>query len=104
MGDEAPQWEYMVTTLFANAGAQQDFLEYTWPGTTFPRFAPQALIPDLNILGADGWELVSVEPVIYGVNGDVLTTYIGGIAGMDIGITGWTNAYQCFFKRHKATS
>jgi hypothetical protein len=103
MGDEAAEWEYMVTTLYANAAEQEDFLEHTWPGVTFPRFAPEALVPDLNAMGADGWELVSIEPVIYGVNGDVLIS--NSSAGvLPLESSSWTNAYQCFFKRRKSAS
>lgn len=105
MGDEAAQWEYLVRTLYANVEEQQEFLESAWPDVTFPRFAPEALIPDLNALGEQGWELVSAEPVIYGVNGDVLISYgnnspHSGLFGED----NWSNVYLCFFKRRKVTS
>ncbi len=105
MGDEAVEWEYMVTNLSANADEQQEFLDHIWPGVQFPRFAPEALIPHLNALGAEGWELVSAQPVIYGVNGDVLISYgnnspHSGLFGED----NWTNAYLCFFKRRKGAS
>ena len=89
----AEQWEYLIVTLWANAEVCQDFLQQAWPGQYFPKFAPQTLMPLLDDYGAQGWELVAMEPVIIGDNGDILK---GGHA-----LSPWTNQYLCAFKRRK---
>jgi len=65
------QWETYITVLTADAEEQADYLHSRWPEVTFPRFAAQALIPQLNALGDQGWEPVSIQPVVVGVNGDL---------------------------------
>lgn len=91
------QWEHLIVTLRANADDWQDFLQQAWPGQYFPKYAPQALMPLLNDYGAQGWELVAMEPVIAGVNGDI---WIGGTPPIGMACP-WTNQYLCAFKRRK---
>ncbi len=91
------QWEHLIVTLRANAEDQQDFLQQAWPEQSFPRYAPQALMPLLNEYGAQGWELVAMEPVITGVNGDI---WMGGYSSVSTA-SPWTNQYLCAFKRRK---
>ncbi len=90
---ESEQWEYLIATLRADAEEQQAFLQREFPEETFPWYAPEALIPLLNDYGDLGWELVSLEPVIMGTNGDVLV--VGGRPST------YTNQYLCAFKRRK---
>ena len=88
------KWEYLTTFIFANAETQdiKDYIKKHWPEGRTEKFAPEALIPRLNDLGAQGWELVRIEPVSVGKNSDVLTHG-------DAGTKTWTNAYFCAFKR-----
>ncbi|WP_420641646.1 hypothetical protein [Candidatus Leptofilum sp.] len=55
-------------------------------------YSPQLMMPELNRLGAKGWELVHMEPVYVGSNEDVLIEEGGGMRR-------WTNKYFCVFKR-----
>jgi len=95
---ETDQWECLIVTLRADTEEQQAFLQREFPEEKLPQYAPEALIPLLNQYGVQGWELVSLHPVIKGINGDM---YMGG---PDIGVNShWTNQYLCAFKRRKPT-
>jgi hypothetical protein len=91
------QWEYMTTFVQAEARLEEDFLRQMrdWK-EGIPPFTPEALIPRLNAYGADGWELVHMQPVGVGNKGDVLVQDGGG------GSRYWSSAYFCAFKRPKA--
>lgn len=86
-------WEHLIVTLEADAHKHADYLRSRWPNRTFPVFAPQALIPELDEISKKGWELVALQPVIMGDNGDMHVIGNGGIAG------NWTRRYLCTFKR-----
>lgn len=90
----AEKWEYHTQFMYASADKHMDFLKNRFPGDDPSKFTPRALIPELNELGEQGWELVHMEPAYVGGKGDVLTT----------GDTNnhWTNGYFCAFKRRKA--
>jgi hypothetical protein len=90
---ETEQWEAYITVLVADADQQADFLTSTWPEIAFPRYAVQALIPQLDAIGAQGWEPVSIQPVLLGENGDVL------VAGR---YQAFARQYLCLFKRRRA--
>jgi hypothetical protein len=66
------RWEHLVVTLDVDASAQRGFLETLWPSIEFLNYAPRALMPELDKYGNLGWELVSIQLVIFGDNGDVL--------------------------------
>jgi len=83
------KWEYLTEMIAADALEESKFLSSTYPGVEFPKFAVQAAMPRLDELGSDGWELVHMEPVRLGANGDV-----GDLEY-------WTNIYFCVFKRPK---
>ena len=88
------QWEYLPTFLEANGDSKemQAFLKAQTHQKKPPRYLPEAMMPDLNDLGAQGWELVHMEPVAgVGKKGDVL---------FDDGRQ-WSNTYFCVFKRRK---
>jgi hypothetical protein len=89
------QWEYLtkfVTADIKNEGAS-DFLKRFRPNwKNPPPYTPETLIPELDDLGTQGWELIHMEPVArVGKKGDVLFT-----SGGD-----WSNSYFCVFKRRK---
>ena len=94
---EMEQWNYWTGFIWANAENKdvKEFLKECWPDYSWPKYAPQAMMPELNTLGEQGWELVHMEPVVVGKNHDVGFSY-GGSGG-----TSWTNIYFCVFKRVK---
>lgn len=91
-----PQWEYLTLFVKADAKREETFLNdlRDWK-EGMPRYAPEAMIPQLNSLGADGWELVHMQPVHVGTNADVL------IADSGSGTRVWAHQYFCVFKRPK---
>jgi hypothetical protein len=88
------RWEYSLEYITTDANQEQAFLQENFAGQNLPRFAVYAALPRLNAIGEGGWELVQMEPVVVGKNGDVL------ISAVDSGK--WTNIYFCVFKRRKA--
>ncbi|NWF68020.1 MAG: hypothetical protein HXY40_02950 [Chloroflexi bacterium] len=90
------QFEYFTTFLTAEAKTQdiKDWLKSRNPKVKNPPvFTPEALIPELNSYGAQGWEIVSMTPVAgIGKKGDV--HFPGGEPR-------WSNVYFCVFKRRK---
>lgn len=86
-------WEYLTEFLYADAKQQEEFLREMWPQITFAKYAPQATMPRLNQLGALGWELMHIEPVLIGRNEDIR------IGGGDM--SSYSNVYFCVFKRRK---
>lgn len=92
------QWEYLTTFMTAdidNPGAREYMAMY-WPGEKKAQYAPQSLVPAMNDLGREGWELVHMEPVAkVGSKGDV-----GFITGQGL-TTEWSNYYFCVFKRRR---
>ncbi|MDX1991328.1 MAG: hypothetical protein SF029_03005 [bacterium] len=91
-----PKWEYLTKFCEANAKDKhtRDFLKQNFSVKRPPAFTPESMIPELNALGEDGWELVHMEPVArVGSNGDVLFDGSG---------SHWSNIYFCVFKRQKA--
>lgn len=87
-------WEHMIVTLLADATQQREYLQQRWPGQQFPPYSPQALIPQLDAIGREGWELVSIQPVIMGNNGDLAI-----LGDPPVGHSRWTYQYLCTFKR-----
>ncbi len=87
------KWEYMPTFIQAEARSKEikEFLQAKMPDQKrFPRYMAEAMIPELNRLGADGWEMVHMEPVAaVGSKGDV---YVSGDGE-------WSHVYFCVFKR-----
>lgn len=80
----------------AEAKQEEDFLRQMrdWKND-IPAFAPEALIPRLDALGQQGWELVHMQPIISGGRGDILVH--------SDGMRYWTNTYFCVFKRPEAS-
>ncbi len=94
------QWEYFTAFLRAEVNAQKRELIEMFPDIArAPKYDPRALIPELDALGKDGWELVHMEPVITGDNMDVC---VGSTE--QTSVRPWTNTYFCVFKRPAETS
>jgi hypothetical protein len=112
------RWEYRTTVFYAKATEPEAkaYLQSVWPGWDPPRNAPQSLGHKLNDYGADGWELMHIQPVYLDDDANILIT--GGPKPADDAITGmikararipstgggpeparYTNAYLCVFKR-----
>ena len=85
------QWEYLTCFLQAEVSSKEtkEFIEERFKKRA-RRYSPESLIPELNQLGAAGWELIHMEPVQrVGKQDDVLTggSYV------------WSSSYFCVFKR-----
>lgn len=87
-------WEHRIEMLKAERDAQRQYLEQRWPGEKFLIYSPQAPIPQLDNIGKEGWELVSIQPVVMGANGD-----IDILGDPSFGYSKWTHEYLCTFKR-----
>lgn len=53
-----PRWEHFVVALEARTEPYEHVLRERWPEVSFPRYAPEALMPQLDERGREGWELV----------------------------------------------
>ena len=90
------RWEYLTTFLVADARQEEAFLlELKSWKSGIPPYTVEAVIPRLNSLGEDGWELVHMQAVKVGDNGDVLVADGGSGQRM------WASSYFCVFKRVK---
>ncbi|HML23439.1 MAG TPA: hypothetical protein PKD09_17420 [Aggregatilinea sp.] len=89
------RWEYYSTFMWADVNKdKRDFLAM-FPGEAdIPKYHPKAMIPELDSMGQDGWELVHMQPVIVGNNYDVCVGSTDQTSQRP-----WTNAYFCVFKR-----
>ena len=85
---ERQKWEYWTGMLWA---AEKRKNKESYEEQALPSYAPQHLIPELDALGAEGWELVHMQPVYAGNNHDVM---VFADAARQ-----WTHAYFCVFKR-----
>ncbi len=89
------RWEYYTTFMWADVNKDKhDFLAMFPDAENTPKFHPMAMIPGLDSLGQDGWELVHMEPAIVGSNYDVCAGSTDQTSTRP-----WTNAYFCVFKR-----
>jgi hypothetical protein len=91
------QWEYLTTFLTADAKTEEDYLTQIrdWK-SGIPAYTPEAMMPRMNALGEQGWELVHMQPVKVGDKADVLVIDAGS------GQRTWTSSYFCVFKRAKS--
>lgn len=90
------KWEYLSTFMEARANSKEikEFIKQEFDIKKPARYAPESMIPELNRLGEDGWELVHMEPVArVGSKGDVRFEN-----------DRWSNTYFCVFKRRKEGS
>lgn len=84
-------WEYFTTTLATNDDRMPVPISDDIPNVEHPKYSTFKLIPQLNHFGRKGWELVSIEPVQQGKNGDV--RYCDAASSL------WTYTYFVSFKR-----
>lgn len=89
-----PKWEYL--TLFLEASTRdkevKEYVKRRFPAKKrIHRHAPESMIPDLNRLGAEGWELVHMEPV----------PKVGGNEDILFNAGEWSHHYFCVLKRLK---
>jgi len=85
------QWEYLTCFLQAEVSSKEakEFIEERFKKRA-KRFSPESLIPELNQLGAAGWEMIHMEPVQrVGKQDDLL------MGGSYV----WSSSYFCVFKR-----
>ena len=91
------KWEYLSKFIQADAKSNEAkaFLKQYRPNWKKPpQYTPEAMMPELDSLGDQGWELVHMEPVAkVGKKGDVYN-----------GTGEWSNSYFCVFKRRKPVS
>lgn len=83
------QWEYL--TIFLEA-YKQETDTYSLEEEELAAYSPELMMPELNRLGAKGWELVHMQPAFVGSKEDILMHEGGGMRR-------WTNKYFCVFKR-----
>lgn len=84
-------WEYFTTSFVADTELVGVPVIDGIPGGEHPRYSVYTLIPQLNYYGAQGWELISLEPMQIGKNGDMRTASTAS--------TIWANQYFATFKR-----
>lgn len=85
------RWEYLTATFSTSVEGAPIPVRDDVPQDITTKYSPYALIPQLNQLGDQGWELVTIEPVVIGRNGDVVVP--------DAGSARWGRDYFCCFKR-----
>ena len=89
------QWEYWTGFFYAKIDERgvKEHLQQRWPNFQPSKFSPETMIPTLNAMGKEGWELIQMEPVAgVGRNADVL------FKGRELA-NSWSNSYFCVFKR-----
>lgn len=86
------QWEYLTRFFEAKANDKEikRFIRETFDKKPRPH-SPEALIPELNRLGAEGWELVHMEPV----------PRLGRKEDVQHAPYHWSGVYFCVFKRRR---
>lgn len=92
------KWEYLTHYLWANIDAQgvKEYIKKTWPDFEQKKYMPESLIPFLNSLGEQGWELIHIEPIQgIGNNYDIETKFAAA------GNRSFSNMFFCVFKRRK---
>ena len=85
-------WEYFTTTISTDDPNLEVPIQDNIPRkASYPTYSTYKLIPQLNYFGSQGWELISIEPVQQGRNGDLR---IPDTAGGQ-----WTYTFFVAFKR-----
>lgn len=90
------RWQYdarIVRAPHMKSQGVEEYLSSEYGGIQFNTYSPHSLEPVLNKLGEDGWELISLTPVLAGKNDDIAHPQ-GGPGGSN-----WSNAYLAVFKR-----
>lgn len=89
------KWEYQTRFFEAKVNSDQikSFVESSF-NKKAKRYSPEAMIPELNALGAEGWEIIHMEPV----------ARVGGKEDVRMEDGGWSNTYFAVLKRRKPGS
>lgn len=90
------QWEVVTRIISSNALALYRAKVPGFDAKT-PEYSPLALEYHLNTLCAEGWEPVSVQPIVKGDKDDVCMFRWSGT--MTNGV--WTHDYLCVLRRIK---
>ncbi len=89
--------DIVISTLIdADTQRVPEYIAEHLPSWQVGRYSPLALIPYLNEYGAQGWELISAEPVANGPD-EAILIHSTAAAGQAARI--WTHSYLCIFKR-----
>lgn len=89
------RWEYQTRFMEAKAKKREvrRFIKTSF-GKRAKRYSPESLIPELNELGEEGWEVIHMEPV----------PRVGGKEDFRFFGDNWSNVYFVVLKRRKPTS
>lgn len=89
------KWEYQTRFFEAKVNSDQikSFVESSF-NKKAKRHSPEAMIPELNALGAEGWEIIHMEPV----------ARVGGKEDVRMADGGWSSTYFAVLKRRKPGS
>ncbi|XWX02632.1 hypothetical protein VZO05_08935 [Aggregatilineales bacterium SYSU G02658] len=89
------QWEYLTLMLRARVRnrATREYVQQRFNKKPKP-YSPESMIPELDKLGAEGWELVHMQPI----------ARVGGKEDVQVSGSDWTSSYFCVFKRRKPGS
>lgn len=84
------QWEYLTRFMEASASSKEikEYIKQHFDKKP-RRHSPESMIPELNRLGDEGWELVHMEPV----------ARVGGKEDVRFDSDNWSSTYFCVFKR-----
>lgn len=90
------QWEYLTRFVEAKANNKEvrEFIKEEFDVKRPKRYAPESMIPELNKLGEEGWEMIHMEPL----------AKVGGKGNVRFDPYAWSNTYFCVFKRRKPGS
>jgi hypothetical protein len=90
------KWEYITTFFEAKATDKEikAYIQQEFEVKKPPRYAPESMIPALNELGEQGWEVIHMEPV----------AGVGGKRDVRFDSGRWSNMYFCVLKRRKPDS
>jgi hypothetical protein len=96
--EKDPQWEYYVEYIEAWTKSAEEFVRQFFPTDEhIPSRAVQSIVPRLNKLGEQGWELVHMQPVVVGKEGEII------FWGDQYRFVVDSSVYLCAFKRIKRT-
>jgi hypothetical protein len=84
------QWEYLTIFVEARATDKQmkHFIRENFDKKA-RKHSPESMIPELNDLGRDGWEMIHMEPL----------PRVGGKEDVLFDTNNWSSTYFCVFKR-----
>lgn len=89
------RWEYQTRFFVASTKEREirEFIKEEFHKKA-RRHSPEAMIPELNQLGDQGWEVIHMEPV----------ARVGGKEDVMVADDSWSATYFCVLKRRKPGS